>query len=61
MLETVKQYIADLPQEDFNTYYQKYVLAIQDENIGLEYKQEITFSDINKLISKIQQELKNIS
>jgi len=61
MLETVKKYIQELPDIDFNTYYQNYVLSVQDENIGIESKQFNTFNDINKLIAKIQRELGNIS
>lgn len=61
MLETVKKYIQELPDIDFNSYYQNYVLSVQDENIGIESKQFNTFNDINKLIAKIQRELGNIS
>lgn len=61
MLETVKQYIKELPKEDFPTFYQNYVLTIQDENLGIEVNQLETFTDIGRFISKIQRELGNIS
>lgn len=61
MLETVKQYIKSLPDEDFATFYQNYVLSVQDGNIGQEINQLETFNDINKLIIKIQKELGNIT
>ena len=61
MLETIQRYIKELPNEDFLTYYQNYVLSVQDENIGQEINQVETFNDINKLVIKIQKELGNIT
>lgn len=61
MLDTIKQYIADLSDVDFNTYYQNYVCNVQDENIGLETSfSDNTFNNIGKLIARIQKELGNI-
>ena len=59
MLDTVKSYIANFPDIDFNTYYQQYVLDIQDENINLELDSK-SITDINKLVSTIQRELGNL-
>lgn len=39
MLNQVKQYIDNLPQEDFNTYYYKYMLDVQDKNLERELDQ----------------------
>lgn len=61
MLETVRSYIAELPDISFNDYYQQYVFSIQDENIGLETQfSDNTFNSIGKLIAKIHKELGNI-
>ena len=60
MLETIKQYIKELPQEDFDTYYQTYILNVQDANIALEIGQPESITDISKLLTKIQRELGNI-
>lgn len=61
MLEHVKQYIESLPDIDFNTYYQDYVFAIQDENLEAENQfNDPTFNDISKIIAKIHKELGNI-
>ena len=49
MLDTIKQYITDLSDIDFNTYYQNYVCNVQDENIGLENSfSDTTFNNIGK-------------
>lgn len=61
MLETVQSYIRELPNVDFNTYYQQYVLSIQDENILSESQiSDSTFTNINKLLVKIQREIGNL-
>ena len=61
MLDTIKQYIANLSDVDFDTYYQNYVCDVQDENIGLEnHFSDNTFNNIEKLIARIQKELGNI-
>ena len=60
MLDTVKQIIKELPEEDFNTYYQNYILSIQDENIGLEINSLDNFTDIGRLIGRIRKELSNL-
>lgn len=61
MLETVKQYIEELPDIDFTDYYQQYIFSIQDENLRLETAfQDPTFEDINKLLGKIRKELGDI-
>ena len=61
MLETVQSYIQELPNIDFNTYYQQYVLSIQDENILSESQiSDSTFTSISKLLVKIQREIGNL-
>jgi len=61
MLESVKNYIKELPEEDFNEYYQKYILNVQDDNLSLETQfNGTTFISINKLITSINRELGNI-
>lgn len=61
MLESIKSYINELPEEDFNEYYQKYILNVQDDNLSLETQfNETTFISINKLITSINKELGNI-
>ena len=62
MLDNIKSYIKELPDESFDDYYQKYILAVQDRNIGMETNfNSTTFISINKLISAIHRELGNIS
>jgi hypothetical protein len=38
MLNQVKQYISNLTEDDFNAYYYKYMLDVQDKNIDRELK-----------------------
>lgn len=38
MLETVKRYIASLPDTTFGEYYTKYIADVQDANIDRELK-----------------------
>ena len=57
MLETINQYIKDLPNMSFEEYYQQYILNIQDENIGIETCFPDTFYHIDKLLARIQKEL----
>ena len=59
MLETIKSYIQDLSDIDFDTYYQTYICNIQDFNviseigsIGLD-----TTLPLDKLIAKLHKEL----
>ena len=62
MLESIKSYIKELPKEDFNEYYQKYILNVQDDNLSLKTQfNGTTFISINKLITAIHRELGNIS
>lgn len=61
MLETIKSYIRELPDTDFNTYYQQYVLSVQDENLMSETQiSDSTFSSVSKLLVKIQREIGNL-
>lgn len=62
MLDNIKSYISSLPNDSFDDYYQKYILAVQDRNIGMETNfNGNTFISINKLITAIHRELGNIS
>ena len=38
MLETVKQYIKDIPDIDFDIFYQDYICEVQDQNVWAEIK-----------------------
>ncbi len=61
MLDLVKSYIKDLPDIDFNTYYQQYVLSVQDENLMSETQiSDSTFTNVSKLLVKIQREIGNL-
>ena len=58
MLETVKRYIKELPDIEFNEYYQQYIFSIQDENIYSETAiNDTTFISIDKLLGRIRKEL----
>ena len=59
MLETIKSYLKETPDTDFNTYYQNYICSIQDSNviseigsIGLD-----TTLPLDRLIAKLHKEL----
>lgn len=59
MLETIKAYIKELPDEDFDEFYQNYIFEVQDQNIELEVS-SIKTADIlslDKLIAKLHKEL----
>jgi hypothetical protein len=59
MLDNIKQYISDLPDVDFDDYYQQYILDVQDINLSLEFKYS-NISDhlsIEALLAKIHGEL----
>ena len=38
MLQTIKDYIANMPDKDFATFYQEYVLSIQDKIVDNDAK-----------------------
>lgn len=38
MLDTIKQYIRNIPDITFNEYYQSYIMQVQDRNIESELK-----------------------
>lgn len=39
MLETVKSYIADMPQMSFRAFFVRHMIAVQDSNIDYEFRQ----------------------
>lgn len=53
MLGTIKAYIEDLPEDTFEDFYQKYIFAVQDQNILQEVSGVKTTEiiELNKLIS----------
>lgn len=53
MLGTIKTYIRDLPEDTFEDFYQKYIFAVQDQNILQEVSGVKTTEiiELNKLIS----------
>lgn len=59
MLDTIKAYIKELPDQDFDDYYQDYIFRVQDQNLLAEVE-SIKTSDImslDKLIAKLHKEL----
>ena len=59
MLETVKKYIEELPDQDFEDFYQDYIFGIQDQNIVAEVS-SVHAADIlslDRLIAKLHKEL----
>jgi len=59
MLDTIKCYIKELPDQDFDDYYQNYIFSVQDQNLLAEIE-SIKTSDImslDKLIAKLHKEL----
>lgn len=56
MLQTVKDYINNLSDESFQTFYTRYIMQVQDSNIEEEFKFLITHNtldvlSVDKLIS----------
>ena len=59
MLDTITEYIKELPDQDFDDYYQNYIFSVQDQNLLAEIG-SIKTSDImslDKLIAKLHKEL----
>ena len=59
MLETIKTYINELPEQDFEDFYQEYIFGIQDQNIDSEIS-SVKATDVlslDKLIAKLHKEL----
>lgn len=59
MLETIKSYIADLPDTPFEEFYQKYIFEVQDQNIMAEIS-SIKTTDImslDRMIARLRKEL----
>lgn len=57
MLQTVKDFIQNLPDESFQNFYTHYIMQVQDSNIEEEFKFLITHNNldvlsVDKLISK---------
>ena len=58
MLETVKQFIKELPEYSFGEFYQKYIFDIQDDNLFAETQiSDSTFNSLDKLLNKIRKEM----
>ena len=59
MLETVKRYIKELPDQDFEDFYQNYIFNVQDQNITVEVSSVKTTDilSLEKLIAKLHKEL----
>ena len=59
MLETIKTYIDELPEMDFDDYYQNYIFEVQDQNLELEVSSLKTADilSLDKLIAKLHKEL----
>lgn len=59
MLDTIKTYIKELPDQDFDDFYQQYIFRVQDQNIIAEVG-SVRTSDIlslDNLIAKLHKEL----
>ena len=59
MLNTIKAYITELPEYNFDLYYQNYIFDVQDQNIFTEVN-SIKTNDIlslDRLIAKLHKEL----
>lgn len=64
MLETVKEAIADLPDETFSEFYQKYIADLEDAIIAYDISKASStlqsiedVPDIIKIINKLTEEL----
>ena len=59
MLDTIKTYIKELPDQDFDDFYQQYIFRVQDQNIIAEVG-SVRTSDIlslDRLVAKLHKEL----
>lgn len=68
MLETIRSYINNLDDRNFQEFYQDYIFDIQDNLIELEFKYLISHNmglmsicNYEKLVNKEMQELMSIS
>ena len=57
MLQTIKDFIQNLPDESFQDFYTHYIMQVQDSNIEEEFRFLITHNNldvlsVDKLISK---------
>lgn len=61
MLETIKSYIEELPEDTFDTFYQKYIFEVQDINIAKEVSGVKTddILSLDRLIARLHKELSN--
>lgn len=62
MLQTIKSYIADLPNINFDAYYVQHILAVQDHQINYEFQflinhNDLTLSNLDKLVDITLREL----
>lgn len=59
MLDTIKSYIKELPDQDFEDFYQEYIFRVQDQNIQAEVN-SVNTTDIlslDRLITRLHGEL----
>lgn len=59
MLETIKSYIENLPEDTFDIFYQKYIFEVQDINITKEVSGVKTddILSLDRLIARLHKEL----
>ena len=59
MLNTIKAYITELPEYNFDLYYQKYIFNVQDQNIIAEVNSVKTndIISLDRFIAKLHKEL----
>lgn len=62
MLQTVKDYISNLPDSDFGTFYQRFVLSVEDDMLTAESKSidvnTINVNNVSCIINELVEELK---
>lgn len=67
MLKTIKEYIANMPEQDFGSYYQQYIVEIQNDIISRDlHRAAKAFNSVEdsvtviKGINQLTEELKRL-
>lgn len=66
MLKMIKECISNIPNESFETYFNNYMMKIQDENLNREFRFLIdkninmNINDIDRLVSDTYDKMKEM-
>lgn len=66
MLKTIKECISNIPNEPFETYFNNYMMKVQDENLNREFRflidknTNMDINDIDRLVSDTYDKMKEM-